>query len=648
MDVQGEQPVERTTNTTPEALLAEINAGGGIPRRLRQAARRHQSHTALIGGRHARWDKLTYGELFEHVDAFAAGLKDLGVQHGDRIGLVAENSDRWLIVDLAILSLGAVDVPRGGDAPGSEVQFCLDHAGCNAAVVDTESQLEKLADLRDQLRFVLVLRGDAPKGTHSFDQILTRGQELLKQDKELAEREIANIAADDLATVIYTSGTTGNPKGVMLSHRNILHNIAVIPLVLGFPDRGRYISFLPSWHTFERTIEYVVLDHGMELHYSSKWSLKQDLPKIKPHFMVGVPRLWETFAAAVLGKVDSLGGFKGTLISSSLSASRQYVEARRRMRGLRTDDAGNIIRSGFFQMIGDSLICVTTFLPHLLADKLVYSRVRQSLGGNLEVAVSGGGPLPAHVDEFLTRAGVPLLNGYGLTESSPVICVRRRERNRLGTIGAPVPLTEVSIRDDGGSVLPEGKKGVIHAKGPQIMSGYHNNPDATNEALIGEGWLNTGDVGMLSNEGDVMITGRAKDTIVLRGGENIEPEPIEGHIASSPLIAEAMVVGHGEKVLGVLLVPDLDALRATMKADPGIADQEFAADPEVLARLKAEVVERISPNGGYRSYERIGRFAVLSQPFSVEDGTLTATMKKRRPIIEEMHGDLIKSLYAEE
>lgn len=629
-------------------LLEQIRSQGGVPGRLRERARTLGRRSALFGGRNGRYGRLAYEDLLGEVDALAAGLKQIGVQRGDKIGLVSENFDLWLVSDLALLSLGAVDVPRGGDAPESEVAFCLSHAECTGAIVESRKDLEKLGSIRDRLAFVLILRGEAEEGCISFAQVRDMGIAALAGDRDLVEREVAAISHDDLATIIYTSGTTGNPKGVMLSHGNLLHNICVIPSILTLPEGGRYISFLPSWHTFERTIEYVALDHGMEIHYSSKWHLKQDLPRVRPHFLVGVPRLWETFMSSVSGKVNDARGLGGSLVRGALNGSRQRTECLRRLRRLDVREDGVVPRTGPVQKAGDLLLMLLLSLPHWLADRLVYRKLRSALGGNVQVAVSGGGPLPHHVDEFLTRARVPLLNGYGLTESSPVISVRRPGCNRLHTIGPPVELTEVRIVGEAGETLPPGQKGVIQARGPQIMRGYYANSEATRNAVDPEGWLNTGDIGMLSTEGDILITGRAKDTIVLRGGENIEPEPIEAFLCSSPLIAECMLVGHGEKVLGVLVVPDLATARRALGIQDETSDGEILELPALRARIAAEIAERVSSKNGYRSYERIGRLHIIDKPFSVEDGTLTATMKKKRAVIEDRYQDVIRCLYADD
>lgn len=618
---------------------------GGITRRILDRAHAFGSRKALIGGRHSHRNETTYEQLAADVVAFAAGLKLLGIGKGSRVGLLSENLDLWILSDLALLALGAVDVPRGGDAPGHEVAFCFQHAQCTEVIVESKEQVEKLAPLRSQLRHVLVLRGDAPEGCETFESVRARGEAALKANPNFIEPDLAAVGDADLATIIYTSGTTGNPKGVQLSHGNILHNVDVIPAILRFPDETRYISFLPSWHTLERTIEYVALDHGMQIHYSSKWTLKQDLQKVRPHFMVGVPRLWETFAAAVLGKVEAMTGAKGALVRGALNGSRLRTDAWRRLTGLAAPCPGQKERRSFVQKLGDSLLLLLLWPPHFVADRLVYRRIRESLGNHLGVAVSGGGPLPLHVDEFLTRAGIPLLNGYGLTESSPVISVRRPKRNRLGTIGTPIPHTEVRIRSEDGRDLSTNQKGIIHAKGPQIMQGYFANEAASALAIDADGWLNTGDIGMLTEEGDVLITGRAKDTIVLRGGENIEPEPIEAVLCSSPLIAECMLVGHGEKILGLLVVPELTAVRRELSLPESTSDAEVIASTDTARALASDVARRISSAAGYRPYERIGHVHVLATPFSVDDGTLTATMKKKRAVIEERYAPTIRALF---
>lgn len=621
--------------------------GGGIVARLWEKAKRRKDILALSGNRacwRARW---TYGELFAEAAKLAAGLIDLGIRPGERVGLIGENCDAWILSDLALLSIGAIDVPRGGDASADEVSFCVGHAECTAAIVESAAQVAKLESVRGTLRTILIQKGEAPPGTLSMASVIERGAKLLSQDAACVTRRLAAVSDSDVATIIYTSGTTGNPKGVMLTHANILHNVAFVPTLLDLKERQRFLSFLPSWHSFERTIDYVVLDSGMELHYSSKWTVREDFQKVSPHFVCGVPRLWETYYNNVIGGISKLTGWKRRLIDGSLNGSRIGIAAYRRARGLVADERGVVAPPPLLRKLCE-FTTAFLFLPaHLLANLLVYSKLRRAFGGKIGAMISGGGALPAHVDEFYSRAGLKLLNGYGLTESSPVISVRSPKRNILGTIGRPISETDVRILGEAGESLKPGQKGVICAKGPQIMRGYYKNPSASEAALTKDGWLNTGDIGMLSTAGDLMITGRAKDTIVLMGGENVEPEPIETAITSSPYVADAILVGHGQKVLGALLVPDIAVLRTTWGIDKTVSDNDVLKDPRTEPLLRSEVATRISKSRGYRNFELVGRINILPRPFSVDDGTLTATMKKRRNVIEERYADTIRAFYAE-
>lgn len=626
--------------------VSGIGTRGGIPGRLRSRLPARGDRTALVGNKACRDRTVTFAALFAEVERLAAGLLDLGLAAGDRIGLVGDNCDVWLVTDLALLSFGAVDVPRGGDASAAEVAFCVTHAGCRAAVVENAAQARKLGDARTGLEWVLVLKGEAPEGTIPLDDVLRRGDALLSRDPEAVRRRAAEVGNDDLATIIYTSGTTGNPKGVMLTHGNMLHNIRMVPEVLHLREGHRFLSFLPVWHSFERIIDYVCLDAGLELHYSSKWTLKEDFLRVRPHFVCGVPRLWETYYNGVMSALEKKPPAVRRFVHSMLECSRVRAAALRKARALHLTPDGAVARPTAGARLAAAVQAVLGFLPHLLADRLVYRRLRDAFGGRVMAMVSGGGPLPAHVDEFFVRAGLPLLNGYGLTESSPVISVRRPERNLLGSIGPPCPETEVRIVDDSGAELGCLARGVIQARGPQIMQGYWKNEAATARALPGGGWLDTGDVGMISSAGDLVITGRAKDTLVLMGGENVEPEPIEAAITSSPYIVEALVVGHGQKTLAALLVPDAAALRAHLGLAKDVPDVEVFLDPRTESRLREEVAARISKASGYRSFEMIGRVHVLDRPFSVDDGTLTPTFKKKRSVIEVRYQQIIAGLFS--
>jgi long-chain acyl-CoA synthetase len=596
-----------------------------------------------VGNAACRFPKLTYGELFRAADELAAGFLGLGIERGDRIGLVSENQDLWLLCDLALLSIGAVTVPRGGDAPPAEVGLCLSHSECRMAIFESEALVRKSAEELPELERIVLMKGDP--GVLTLDGLFQAGRALLAyRPADLRARQ-AEVADSDLATIVYTSGTTGNPKGVMLSHANILHNVHSVPAILRFEEGMKFVSFLPTWHTFERTIEYVLLDCGIELHYSSKRTLKQDVLQVKPDFMVGVPRVWETFYRGVMGTIEKLPARKKNLIEGALRKSREFHKLGRRARGLALEPPARLAHPSFLEKIGLRLRQVPLLVHELLARKFVYSKLRAALGGRLRISISGGGPLPAEVDEFLVRAGIPFFNGYGLTETAPVVCVRLPQRNVLGTIGPPLPETEVRIVDETGRDVGREARGTIQVRGPQVMSGYFRNEAASRACLLPGGWFDTGDLGMLSNEGDVMINGRCKDTIVLMGGENVEPENIETTLLGSPLILDVVVVGHARKTLGALIVPNLDVVKVRIARLPEADPEAVVHDPQVDGLIRSEVARLVSSERGFRTFECITRVAYLARPFSAEDGTLTATLKKKRRVIEERHHDLIESLF---
>jgi long-chain acyl-CoA synthetase len=618
---------------------------GGIVEHLRARCAHRPERTATVGNQACRFPTMTYAQVFEAADDLGAGFVDLGVRHGDHVGIISENLDLWILTDLALLSIGAATVPRGGDASPAEIGFCLKHGECRFAVFETDALAAKVAAELPDLAGTVVMKGAAPPGGTTLDAILERGRKLRRErPDQLRERQKA-VGDEDLATIVYTSGTTGNPKGVMLTHRSILHNVKAVPEILHFEEGMRFVSFLPSWHTFERTIEYILLDSGLELHYSSKRTLKADVARVRPSFLVGVPRVWETFHQGVMSAIEKLPPGKKKLIEGALRRSRQFHNLGRRARGVLLDPPARLEKPGLLGRLLLRLRQAPYVLHELLANKLVYSKLRAALGGELKITISGGGPLPPDVDEFFVRAGVPFLNGYGLTETAPVVCVRLPERNVLGTIGPPLPRTEVRIVDESGRDVGREARGNIQIRGPQVMLGYFRNEAASNACLTLDGWFDSGDLGMLSTDGDVIINGRAKDTIVLRGGENVEPENIETALLASPLILDVVVVGHAQKALGALIVPDFEVVRVRLASCGDAPPETLVGNPAVDGLIRAEVARIVCNARGFRTFELVTRIAYLARPFSPEDGTLTATLKKRRRVIEERHHELIVGLF---
>lgn len=588
---------------------------------LRRAAERFGDAVFLERRDSKGGDPTTFRALHEEVRRVAAGLVASGVKKGDRVGLIAENRREWIIADLACAWIGAADVPRGTDTAPSELSFLLAHGGCRFAFVETRKVARELAKLRaelPQLETICILAEPADDpATLDLDALAARGTKWLAEHPGGIDELARAVGPDDVLTVIYTSGTTANPKGVTLTHGNLLENIRMVEDVVRFDPSDRAISVLPSWHSYERIMDYVLLWAGSKLVYSDRRRIKEDLRLVKPTIFVAVPRMWEVIHDGIVAHCRKQTGMRRRLLEFVLANSRK-VGAR---------------RAGWF---GRAL--------HAVFARTILPRFLEATGGRLRIAVSGGGSLPAHVDECLLGIGVPLLNGYGLTETSPVVALRRPEDNVPYTIGPPVPRTQCEVRDDTGCPLPPGKTGLIWIKGPQVMRGYWRNDEQTAQVLV-DGWLNSGDLGCWTDRGHLRITGRAKDTIVLAAGENVEPERIETQIKTSPLVEQVVVLGQDQKTLGALLVPNLECLAQEIPESAWDRRDGVLRGASVQKRLRAELDRLVTRDAGFRSLERIAAFRVLAEPLSAENGLMTQTMKVRRHIVAERFAPLIDELF---
>ncbi len=525
---------------------------------LRHAARPMQT------ARDRTW---TYADAAAAIKGIALRLAGLGVRPNDRVGLIAENSPRWLHAYAGILAAGGVVVPRGTDIGGEELLHILDHSGCEVVLAGTEEAAGRIPRGRRVLR----LDGPdfpAPEAPSASDL------------KGYAARR----APDDLVVILYTSGTTGRPKGVMLEQRNIAHNIRVLPPIVGIEPGDVWVSVLPSWHTFEQTVELVGMSMGCRIVYSDKRRLRDDLKEHRPHFFASVPRIWETIHKGAVDAIRKRGKVTSFLFDAAYGGSKMWRR-------------GN--------PLGWPL--------HLLGKKLFYGKIAQATGGRLKFAISGGGAIPPHVDEFFANVGIRLLVGYGLTETAPVAALRYPKDNVIGTIGRAAPETELRISP----------QGTIQIKGPQVMRGYYRDEELTRKVLDRDGWFETGDLGRLTAKGDLVFVGRAKETIVLSGGENIEPEPIESALLKTGLFQQVMLVGQDRKTLAALVVPEANA-----------------TDEQIQAAFK----RCTGTPGGFRTFEAVHRFARV-ELFTPENGLLTATLKMRRNPIAARHAAVIDSMY---
>lgn len=592
---------------------------------LLRASEERFGERIFLPRRHGRGgDPVTFRELHADVRRVAAGLRSLGIEAGDRVGLIAENRYEWILCDQAIVSFGGVDVPRGTDTAIGELLFILGHAGCRFAFVETPAVADAIAARRDELpelEGIAVMTGSAAdtkaEGVLDLDSIRARGDAWLVEHGPQLDADMAAVGPDDLLTIIYTSGTTANPKGVALTHGNVLANLAMVGRVLAFDENDVALSILPAWHAYERIMDYVLLEAGGQLVYSDRRRIKDDLQAVRPTIFVAVPRIWEMLHDGIVAQCRKQEGFKRKLLAHVLDTCRR---------------------------VGGGRASLVDRLAHGIYRRRILPRFLDALGGNLRLAVSGGGALPPHVDECLIGMGVPLLNGYGLTETSPVVSVRTPAENRVGTIGCPLPGTTCEIRDENGRPVPQGEIGLIWIRGPQIMQGYYRNEEETRRILV-DGWFNSGDLGRFGDDGQLRITGRAKDTIVLAGGENVEPERVETALKTSPLIEQAVVVGQDKKHLGALLVVHQEMLEAELPRDRWEESEGVLRGADVQRVLRGELDRLLSKSEGFRPVERVATFRVLVEPLSAENGLLTQTMKIKRHAVQQRYGALLAELH---
>ncbi|TGN20837.1 AMP-dependent synthetase/ligase [Leptospira idonii] len=649
------------------------------------------------------YQAITYKELYEDGLALAEALIDLGVKARDHIGVLADNRVEWIIADCAVLLTGSANVPRGSDITDSEIVYILNHSGAQIVFIENDKVYEKYKNNKSQIKGVktVIIMDKETKlksgaGILLFHDLIQKGKELRAKGKKEAEKRIADIKPDDLFTLIYTSGTTGMPKGVMLMHSNMIHQLHyVVTRVANVSPNDRMLSILPVWHIFERVVEYFAIVNGGATYYTKVTDLRNDIQKARPTFMASAPRVWESIYNGIYTKINDpkqTPPLRRGLFNIAYFFSKHYHASTRFLKGLEVDyESRNIIQSllggvvslvkllitGPFTLtvlfgalgyylgtLGNPLSTVAYVVSGLgllfnsfTLDRVVLAKIRQATGGHLRATLSGGGALQKHVDAFFMDIGITVLEGYGMTETGPVISVRSFERPIMGSVGDIVPLTQVQIRDDSGKVLCHiddkrniisgkmGVKGVVHLSGPQVMKGYYKNPETTAKTIV-DGWMNTGDIGMINFKRTLTLTGRAKDTIVLLGGENVEPVPIENKIDESPYIKQSMVVGQDQKVLGAIIVPDFDALSA-WAADNGVSEskpEKLITNPKVLEFYKKEVRNFNSVKTGFKNFEQVQYVTLVTKPFEVGD-ELTNLMKMKRHVITEKYKDRILDLY---
>lgn len=585
-----------------------------------RAAETHDKPNAFrhkVGG---DWRDVSHAEALIAVEELSLGLASLGVEPGDRVAIFGENRLEWALADFAILTSAAANVPVYATLPANQVEFILQNSGSRLVFVSSAEHSATVESLRARLRPDLVIvsfdppSGGLPGAVLSMEEVRSRGRELKARESNLHRSRAERVHGDDLASIIYTSGTTGTPKGVMLTHFNIVSNVLAVMAVLDIGPHDSCLSFLPLCHIFERMAGHYTMFHcgAMIAYAESIDSVPQNLAEVQPTLLVSVPRVYEKMHARVLDAVAQAPPLRRKLFYWAVDVGR-----RRSLKVL----AGKPVPAFLEFQYG-------------IATTLAFSKIQARMGGRIRFMVSGGAPLGASLALFFHGAGLKILEGYGLTETSPVISCNRLDRIKLGTVGQPIPGVEVQIAADG----------EILVRGPGIMRGYFGLPEATAEALV-EGWFHTGDIGFLDQDGFLTITDRKKDLLVTAGGKNIAPQPIENRLKTDPYIAEAVVVGDRRPYCIALLVPDFARLEGWARERGLEADHEtLCRRPEVIAFFEG----RVAPvNAELASFETIKRLALIPRELTVANGDLTPTLKVKRRVLAETFGPLIEATYSQ-
>lgn len=593
--------------------------------------------------------------FYREVQETAAAFMAIGIRRGETVGMIMDNRKEWLLCDMGLLSLGANDAPRGCDITTTILAHILGIPACSTVVLENSQQLEKVLEVKESLPALkqIIMIEPAEEGVlaaagaytiWNFEDFMAKGREALAEAPSKIEEEIALGEPEDTVTIIFTSGTTGVPKGVMLTNRNYVYQAEAMLHYINVTEKDTWLTILPVWHSFERVIQYVSALNGACLAYSKPVgkTLLLDLQAVQPTLMTAVPRLWDALYAGVNRNIKAKGAKAEKLFAFFLGVAGRDEHFKRILEDRYPDYTGAphpfLKIQAFFGRIG-------TLPLRALGNKILFSKIVQKMFPRLRAGISGGGALQRNVDEFYSSVGIKVLEGYGLTESGPVISVRDEKHPVVNTVGPAFIGTEIKVLGQDGEELAPGERGVLHVKGPQVMKGYYKNPELTASVLDGEGWLDTGDIALISRNKEITLVGRAKDTIVLLGGENVEPVPLESKLKESPYIENAVVLGQDRKFLSALIIPDFDALEEYARAHNVMYENRtlIGETPELRELVNQEVADLVSPANGFSSFERIYQFTVLKNHFEV-GRELSAKMELLRPKIYELYAEEIKEL----
>ncbi len=581
-------------------------------------------------------EKFSYSELADLITKVSFSFNNYGLIKGDVVTVISENSPRWLLADQGLMRLGAINAVRGINSPSVELEYIIEHSNSVGLIVQSKEiwlKLNNKEELKKRLKFIINLEDE------QFESLISWSQFIGAEEKENSENNIEkfNPKIDDIATILYTSGTTGKPKGVPLTHANFLHQIINLGYIADPEPGTTVLSVLPIWHSYERSAEYFFLSCGCSQYYTIPKFLKDDITEIQPVVMATVPRLWEAIHDGFFKALKKMPSKKQKLLKFLICNSSVFKKSLRKIRNL---DINQITFKSKIPLLGSVIV---RYPLHKLSTIFLWPNIlRQLCGEKLKFPINGGGALPEHVDLFFESLGVDVLVGYGLTETCPVLTCRRRELNVRGSSGQPLAFTEIKIvNDDKKKILKFREVGKILVKGPQVMKGYLNNALATKDVLSKDGWFDTGDLGFLIPNGSLFITGRAKDTIVLSSGENIEPNPLETEILSSEFINQVQLVGQDKKCLTALVVPNFELVKNKFLEEDL---SKLNLDNNICKFFKSQINNLLKGRFGARSEEQI-LDCYFVDAFTLENGFLTQTLKQKRKEIEKQYSSQIENMY---
>ncbi len=607
------------------------------------------------------FEPITYRDMFQYGMDFGAALISIGVKKEDKIGLISDNRAEWQQADIGIMAIGAIDVPRGCDATIIDLEKILSITEAQIVIAENNSQVQKILSLKDKLpalKTFICFENDVKPETADlskeknveiiyFSEMLKIGQKWRIENKGKVEELMEEGKADDVATIIFTSGTTGDPKGVVLTHNNFLAQLDELPERIFVNPGDKALSVLPIWHVFEREVEYVIMIQAGTICYSKPVGsiLLADFKKLNPHLLPAVPRVFEAVYDGIQKKMRKTGGIVQVLFNFFVKVAIIHKRMQRKM--FNQNACFKAYKPVFWWIL--FIIPWSLMWPlYWLGDLIVLRKIKAMLGNNFRAGISGGGAYPFNIDEFFWAIGVNIVEGYGLTETAPVVSVRPLAAPIFRTIGSPIRGVQARIVDMDGYVLGRGKEGILQIKGPTVMKGYYKRPDLTEKVMTVDGWLDTGDLAVFTIHDELQIKGRIKDTIVLRGGENLEPLPIEMKLAESRFIKQAIVVGQDKRFLGALILVDEEEVKNYAATNGMQFDtyENLLQSEEIQKLYESEIANLVNSKNGFKMFERVNKFRLITKPFEV-GVELSAKQEIMRYRIAELYKTEIDSMFTE-